>query len=328
MLQSPNYDDKYFEMQARFEANIARFAAYKAYHATRQIDSKRADKNGVERSAEAYKQEAQKVINAFNRYQVAEYNTAVSRTRTAKQWEEFTGDPEGNEIFPNLKWLPSRSVVPRDEHIVFYDRIWAKTDPFWNQNQPGNLWNCKCDWQETDEPVTDGNPESKRVNHKGLEGNPAQTGEIFSDNATYFTKVPQDQQKDAERAYRALEQTNLSNNYKASGGTVNYENIQSKKIFDSSSAYKRMVDHCYGEEQFAAARAIPYSYQNLTNPRPEKLGERKSDSKKDKKNIENKRRRGVTGYVWYNWKYCNTNFVVAMEQHVKGYEQIYAIYKK
>jgi hypothetical protein len=88
-----------------------------------KIDAKRADKNGVERSAEAYKQEAQKVINAFNRYQVAEYNTTFSSTRTAKQWEEFTDDPEGNEIFPNLKWLPSRSVVLREEHIVFYNRI-------------------------------------------------------------------------------------------------------------------------------------------------------------------------------------------------------------
>jgi hypothetical protein len=282
VLLSPNYGDSFFEMQAQFEANIARFAAYKAYHATQQIDTKRADRNGVERTPEAYEKEAQKVVNAFNRYQVAEYNTAVARARTAKQWEEFTGDETDNEIFPYIIWLPSRSVTRREEHIVFYNKYWRKDSPFWNQNQPGNLWNCKCDWQETD--GSDGMPgedTETRVNHKGLEGNPAITGEIFSDNATYFTSVPKEQQKVVERAYRAIEQTNLSNNYKASGNIVNYENIKSGQILDSGSAYKRMIEHCYGEAQFSAARVIQYDYKSLKNPKPETLGERKGKSKKD-----------------------------------------------
>ncbi|MBQ0111690.1 MAG: hypothetical protein KBT03_01030 [Bacteroidales bacterium] len=64
--------------------------------------------------------------------------------------------------------------------------MWAKDDPFWTANQPGSLWNCKCDWQETDEPVTDGNPSNKRIVNQGLEGNPAITGEIFTDNASYI----------------------------------------------------------------------------------------------------------------------------------------------
>ncbi|MCQ2327215.1 MAG: hypothetical protein MJZ71_06585 [Bacteroidales bacterium] len=64
--------------------------------------------------------------------------------------------------------------------------MWAKNDPFWNTNQSGSLWNCKCDWQETDEPVTDGNPSNKRIVNQGLEGNPAITGEIFTDNASYI----------------------------------------------------------------------------------------------------------------------------------------------
>lgn len=85
---------------------------------------------------------------------------------------------------PNIKWLPSRSVNRREEHEQFYNRIWPKDDPFWDHNQPGNLWNCKCDWQQTDEPPTDNNPTS-RIQHKGLDGNPAKTGQIFSDNASY-----------------------------------------------------------------------------------------------------------------------------------------------
>lgn len=79
------------------------------------------------------------------------------------------------DIFPNLKWLPSTSADPRESHRVFWNRIWAKTDPFWNTNQPGNLWNCKCDWHETDEPPTDGNP--------------AKTGKIFSDDCSYVKRL-------------------------------------------------------------------------------------------------------------------------------------------
>lgn len=90
---------------------------------------------------------------------------------------------------PNIKWLPSRSVNRREEHEQFYNRIWPKDDPFWDHNQPGNLWNCKCDWQQTDEPPTDNNPTS-RIQHKGLDGNPAKTGQIFSDNASYINNAP------------------------------------------------------------------------------------------------------------------------------------------
>lgn len=92
---------------------------------------------------------------------------------------------------PNIKWLPSRSVNRREEHEQFYNRIWPKDDPFWDHNQPGNLWNCKCDWQQTDEPPTDNNPTS-RIQHKGLDGNPAKTGHIFSDEASYIRTAPRE----------------------------------------------------------------------------------------------------------------------------------------
>jgi hypothetical protein len=172
-------------MQQRLQANVSRFAAYKAYRVTQTIERQRADFDGVERSGEAYRTAAKAVINAYNRYQVTEFNTIQSRTRTAKQWTDFTSDPENNELFPNMEWLPSRSANPREQHIPFYGLVLPKSDPFWQQNQPGNLWNCKCDWEPTDKPVTTGKrPEVLPA--RGLEGNPAETGEIFSDNASYF----------------------------------------------------------------------------------------------------------------------------------------------
>ena len=184
VFRSDDYGDKYFDLQAQLQSNVTRFAAYKAWHLTEQLKKQREKWT----DDDEYKKVAKAMMNTFNRYQAAEYNTATARARTAKQWTDFNADPIANELYPNLKWLPSRSANPREEHIVFYNRVWAKTDPFWSVNQPGNLWNCKCDWEETDDPVTEGNPTGAH-HAKGLEGNPAETGEIFTKECTYFKQA-------------------------------------------------------------------------------------------------------------------------------------------
>lgn len=187
VLGRDSYGDRYLAMQDQFEANVARFAAYKAFHATQQLERQLADRDGVARSPEEFDRMARAVLNTFNRYQAAEYNTAVARARTAKQWADFS-QGDNMFLFPNIRWLPSRSATPREQHIPFYNRVWAKTDPFWNSNQPGNLWNCKCDWEETGDPVTGDNPEGIRP-ARGLEGNPSETGQIFTDECTYIKKA-------------------------------------------------------------------------------------------------------------------------------------------
>jgi len=37
VLQSGSHGDRYFDMQMQFEANVSRFAAYKAYQATKEL---------------------------------------------------------------------------------------------------------------------------------------------------------------------------------------------------------------------------------------------------------------------------------------------------
>ena len=174
VLGESEYGDEYFDMQMQMRANVSRFAAYKAYHATQEL--KDVDPADIDKKGKL-------ILNKYNRWQAAEYNTAVARTRTAKQYHDFTSDPISNELYPNIKWLPSRSASPREVHRVFWNRVWAKNDPFWTSNTPGSLWNCKCDWEETDEPVTNGNPNGTMA-AKGLEGNPAVTGEIFYSQKT------------------------------------------------------------------------------------------------------------------------------------------------
>ena len=146
----------------------------------------------------------------------AEYNTATARARTAKQWNDFNADPIANELYPNLRWLPSRSANPREEHQAFYWLVLPKTDDFWKQNQPGNLWNCKCDWEETDAPIdtkelkaddlAKARKEGGGIHANGLEGNPAVTGEIFTQGCTYFKQAGKKGTEVVEEFFRPIKE--------------------------------------------------------------------------------------------------------------------------
>lgn len=169
--------DADFNLLQKFKLNTSKFAAAKAFQATQLVARKASDAE--------YDKKARQILGTFNGYQKAEYNTTVTRARTAKQWAEFD-QPNRRRLFPNLRWIPSRSASKREIHIPFYNKVWPKDDPFWSMNTPGSLWNCKCDWQETDAPVT-GNEATDITPAIGLKGNPGQTGQIFSNDATYFT---------------------------------------------------------------------------------------------------------------------------------------------
>jgi len=165
------------------KANVSRFSAFKAYQATQLARRERVDKS----TGEIFDQTdtAKKVLAQFQAWQTAEYNTTIARARTAKQWDLYT-QPNRMRLFPNIKWLPSMSVEKRPEHVAFYNRIWPKDDPFWAENTPGTLWNCKCGMQETDEGSTNNDGVDSFTPPAGLEGNPGITGEIFTEKASYF----------------------------------------------------------------------------------------------------------------------------------------------
>lgn len=130
--------------------------------------------------------DAKKTLAIFERHQKTEQNSAISRARTGKQWKKFD-EPDRKRLYPNLKWLPSRSANPRESHQLFYNRIWAKDDPFWDTNTPGTVWGCKCDWTDTDAPATNSGSYNQ-VAARGLKGNPGkEKGNIFSDDASYYT---------------------------------------------------------------------------------------------------------------------------------------------
>ena len=227
-----------------FRANLSRFASYKAYRLNQTLEhikqtySKQSDIDKVSAAA----------INTFARYSQTEYNTIIKRSSTAKQFSRFF-DPDRLKHLPNLKWLPSVSVEPRETHIPFYNRVWAKTDAFWQDNFPGSLWNCKCSLRETSEPITDGNPTpTTPIAHPGLDGNPYFTKQIFSASAPYFRR-PNENQKQRQQIEKQCELLNTK--------TITHEVKQQLKdktaqVTINNKTYKvefhsRGIEHCLGD---------------------------------------------------------------------------------
>jgi hypothetical protein len=176
-------NEKYAGIVSRFELNVSRFAAYKAFDAFGKIgelDSQSPDFDALSRV----------IVGTYNSYNLAEIKAVITRSRNARQWVDFE---ESAEIYPNLEWLPSNAVHPREDHRPFYKKIIPKTDPFWNENQPGNIWGWKCGWKETDKSA-DKAPTGVAPS-KGMSGNPAKTGEIFSKEASYFERNNNDEPK-------------------------------------------------------------------------------------------------------------------------------------
>ncbi|MDR3350363.1 MAG: hypothetical protein LBN98_01780 [Prevotellaceae bacterium] len=172
---------KYPELENQLRINAGRFGTYKTYDLCRQLEDAR--KSGM--TKDEFKKFAKSRIGAYNAYQRTEYNTMIARSRTAKQWQRFG---EEKFLYPNIEWLQTASANPRPEHLAFVGLILPQDDPFWQRNQPGNEYNCKCDWRTTDQPASiDPAPEDIPP-AKGLEGNPAETGELITARHPYFAR--------------------------------------------------------------------------------------------------------------------------------------------
>lgn len=119
-----------------------------------------------------------------------EYNTAVIRAHRAADWKHFETEID---VYPNLRWAQTISAVPDKVHQFFWSQklTLPVNDPFWQRHHPGERWGCKCTCEQTDEPVNDlGGLAAKYEDtaSKGLHGNPAQTGRLFSEDHPYYPK--------------------------------------------------------------------------------------------------------------------------------------------
>lgn len=162
------------------------FSAFKVHRAQNDMAARLLDSNGNLKPFEQWKQEVLPIADhQCHNWLETEYNTAVLRARQAANWQQFQRE---KDILPNLKWLPSTSPNPGEDHRPFWNTILPVDHPFWNEHRPGDRWNCKCDLTSTDEPPTSvpsGFPAGNNP-QPGLKDNPGKSQAVFSDDHPYF----------------------------------------------------------------------------------------------------------------------------------------------
>ena len=199
--------DTLFRQALKDDADV--FAAFRTHRMQNDIASQLLDEDGRLKEFRQFREDAESVIGTYNNHWLrTEYDTAVLRARYAADWKRFSRNAD---ILPNLKWMPTTSADPDVFHMEYW-RIGLtlpKTHPFWKNHHPHDRWGCKCDLEETDDPVTGIIPEVDYKPSPGLDSNPGLEPELFSHTHPYYTKAYPGAEKAVEKVI------NDSNNPKA-----------------------------------------------------------------------------------------------------------------
>lgn len=191
-----------------FRAAILRnnevFVAFKVHRMQNDMAKLLLDSNGNLKPFEQWRKEVMPIAShQVGQWLRTEYNTAVLRAHQAADWRQFERE---KDVLPNLRWMPSTSVNPGKDHMVFWGTVRPIDDPFWNEHRPGDRWNCKCDLSSTDDPVTEIPDFTTKDNpHPGLDNNPGKDGKLFSDTHPYIANAYPGAKKAVERLMGKLD---------------------------------------------------------------------------------------------------------------------------
>lgn len=186
------FDDSAVDPDDDFKNAILRnnevFAAFKVHRMQNDMARLLLDSNGNLKPFGQWRKEVMPIAShQVGHWLRTEYNTAVLRAHQAADWQQFERE---KDVLPNLRWMPSTSVNPGKDHMVFWGTVRPIDDPFWSQHRPGDRWNCKCDLSSTDDPVTEIPGFTTKDNpHPGLDNNPGKDGKLFSDTHPYIANA-------------------------------------------------------------------------------------------------------------------------------------------
>ena len=167
------------------------FSAFRTHRMQNDIARQLLDDKGRLKSYEQFRRDVAPLTGKYcDQWLNTEYNTAVIRAHRAADWKHFETEID---VYPNLRWAQTTSAVPDKVHQFFWSQklTLPVNDPFWQRHHPGERWGCKCTCEQTDKPVNDlGGLAAKYEDtaSKGLHGNPAQTGQLFSEDHPYYPK--------------------------------------------------------------------------------------------------------------------------------------------
>lgn len=176
--------DTLFRQALKDDADV--FAAFRTHRMQNDIASQLLDEDGNLKEFRRFQEDVESIIGTYNNaWLQTEYDTAVLRARQAADWKGFERNAD---ILPNLRWLPTTSAEPDPAHREYWSiRLTLPvTSTFWQRHHPGDRWNCKCDLEQTDDPVTQGVPVADYEPSPGLENNPGLDPKLFSRKHPYY----------------------------------------------------------------------------------------------------------------------------------------------
>jgi len=194
------YNSADFDFLNELKTNNGVFAAFKAHAAQTKMAGQLLTPDGKLKNWAQFNKDTKALIETNQRHLKTEYVTAVQRARSA---EQFRGFQKTAHLYPNITWTPSRAAVPDKIHIGYYGTTLPINDPFWAANYPGNRWNCKCGWEQSDGDVS-GYPADIIKPQPGLDENPAISKAIFSKTHPARTIVKKAAAKSIEQQAKAL----------------------------------------------------------------------------------------------------------------------------
>lgn len=189
--------------------SAAQFSARKSYAQSKALAELAASKPGHRITWKEFLEKARPIVKDYNEtWLKTEYNMAMRKARQGIQWDRYN---EEIDIYPNLKYLPSRAATPREEHKPYYGTILPVTHDFWVHHTPPISWNCLCGIKQTTEPVT-AVPEKGPKPAPGLGNNPFKSGMLFADDHPYNKAIEsnQTQEQVTRKAWQLLAE---SDNY-------------------------------------------------------------------------------------------------------------------
>lgn len=208
-LSSASYD---VSQEEEFLKSLAHsnevFSAFKVHDMGVDMAKKLIGADGKVKSFNDWKKDVAPIASHYcGSWLQTEYNTAMLRGQFAAEWKQYVADAD---IFPNLRWMPTTSATPDEEHKVYWmNRLTLPVShPFWETHHPGDHWNCKCSLEQTDEvanpDVLGDIPEVKA--QPGLKENPGITGNIFDESHPYIADLSKNERKAVKESLKKIKE--------------------------------------------------------------------------------------------------------------------------
>ena len=144
--------DEEFVKALKHSADV--FSLHRTATQSKLLAERMIDADGNLKSFAQFVKDTRPINEHYNKAWLrTEYDTAILRAQMAADWKVYERDAD---IFPNLRWMQTTSITPRETHAEFWmaNLTLPIDDPFWDQHRPGDQWNCKCYLQQTNEPAT------------------------------------------------------------------------------------------------------------------------------------------------------------------------------